>query len=183
MRESLAGNPYLFLGRRPFREARLRAYIVRQHRSGRPLAEIVTDPYVRRCGSESFCWKVIEDRGRSRPSSSRCSRRSSSSRRRGSALDATASLERLLCEGAAAAFREAVAPAALLDEALVEQPLDRRVQAAAEGPPEVRPRQADRVGELVEVSAGHVAERAEEIVLERSTVHLRQGTASRISAA
>jgi hypothetical protein len=55
------GNPYLFLGRRPFREARLRAYIVRQHRAGRPLAEILDDPYLRRLGSESFCWQVIQD--------------------------------------------------------------------------------------------------------------------------
>jgi hypothetical protein len=57
----LSGNPYLFLGPRPFREERLRAYIVRQHRAGRPIGEIVRDPYVRRCGSETFCWRVIED--------------------------------------------------------------------------------------------------------------------------
>lgn len=56
------GNPFLFLGPRPFREARLRAYIVRQHRAGRAVAEIVRDPYVRRCGSDQFCWHVIEDR-------------------------------------------------------------------------------------------------------------------------
>jgi hypothetical protein len=57
----LRGNPYLFLGRRPFREARLRSYIVAQHRIGRTLASIMTDPYVRRCGSESFCWRVVVD--------------------------------------------------------------------------------------------------------------------------
>jgi hypothetical protein len=56
-----AGNPYLFLGRRPFREARLRSYIVSQHRAGRPLSAILADPYIRRCGSESFCWRVIQD--------------------------------------------------------------------------------------------------------------------------
>ena len=55
------GNPYLFLGRRPFREARLRSYIISQHRAGRPLSAILADPYVRRCGSESFCWRVLED--------------------------------------------------------------------------------------------------------------------------
>ena len=59
----LGGNPYLFLGSRPFREARLRAYIVRQHRSGRPLREILADPYVRRCGTAGFCRKVIVDPG------------------------------------------------------------------------------------------------------------------------
>jgi hypothetical protein len=57
----LRGNPYFVFGRRPFREARLRSYIVRQHRAGRPLSAILADPYVRRCGSESFCWRVIED--------------------------------------------------------------------------------------------------------------------------
>lgn len=58
---SLRGNPFLFLGPRPFREARLRSYIVRQHRAGRQLSAILEDPYVRRCGSERFCWKVIQD--------------------------------------------------------------------------------------------------------------------------
>jgi hypothetical protein len=46
---------------RPFREARLRAYIARQHRAGRPIAEILRDPYVARCGSESFCRRVLVD--------------------------------------------------------------------------------------------------------------------------
>jgi hypothetical protein len=56
-----AGNPYLFLGRRPFREARLRSYIVGQHRAGRPLSAILADPYVQRCGSASLCWRVVQD--------------------------------------------------------------------------------------------------------------------------
>jgi hypothetical protein len=60
-RPGFGGNPYLFLGRRPFREARLRSYILRQHRLGRRLSAIVADPYVRRCGSESFCWHVVQD--------------------------------------------------------------------------------------------------------------------------
>jgi hypothetical protein len=55
-------TPYMFLGRRPFREERLRSYIVREHRAGRTVSEIMADPYVSRCGSESFCWKVLEDR-------------------------------------------------------------------------------------------------------------------------
>jgi hypothetical protein len=55
------GNPYLFLGRRPFREEHLRSYIVTQHRAGRPISEIVQDSFVRRCGSESFCWRVLQD--------------------------------------------------------------------------------------------------------------------------
>jgi hypothetical protein len=60
-RRAFASNPYRFLGSRPFREARLRSYIVSQHRAGRPLVEILADPYVRRCGSESFCWRVVQD--------------------------------------------------------------------------------------------------------------------------
>ena len=54
-------NPFFEFGPRPFREARLRAYIVRQHRLGRPLLEILGDPYVGRCGNEGFCWTVLRD--------------------------------------------------------------------------------------------------------------------------
>jgi hypothetical protein len=60
-RPSLRGNPYLFLGRRPFRETRVRSYIISQHRAGRPLSEIIDDPHLRRLGSESFVWRVIQD--------------------------------------------------------------------------------------------------------------------------
>jgi len=60
-RGRFAGNPFLFLGPRPFREARLRSYIVGQHRAGRSLAAIMADPYVRRCGSETFFWRVVQD--------------------------------------------------------------------------------------------------------------------------
>lgn len=55
------GNPYLFFGRRPFREAHLRGYIVTQHRAGRPLSSILDDPYVRRLGSERLVWRVVQD--------------------------------------------------------------------------------------------------------------------------
>jgi hypothetical protein len=58
----LKGNPYLFLGSRPIREARLRSYIVGQHRAGRPLSAILADPYVERCGSKSLWWRVMMDR-------------------------------------------------------------------------------------------------------------------------
>jgi hypothetical protein len=60
-RRVFGGNPYMFLGPRPFREERLRSYIVREHRAGRTVSEILADPYVSRCGSERFCWKVLED--------------------------------------------------------------------------------------------------------------------------
>lgn len=54
-------NLSLFVGERPFREARLRAYIISQHRAGRLLSAILEDAYVRRCGSENFCWCVLRD--------------------------------------------------------------------------------------------------------------------------
>jgi hypothetical protein len=57
--ELFSGSPYFFLGSRPIREARLRAYVVREHRLGRPLSEIVDDPYVQRCGTPGFCAAVI----------------------------------------------------------------------------------------------------------------------------
>jgi len=55
------GTPYFEFGPRPFRAARLRSYIVREHRAGRSLVDILRDPYVARCGSASFCWSVLED--------------------------------------------------------------------------------------------------------------------------
>lgn len=54
-------RPYSFLGPRPFREARLRSYLVRQHRLGRSLREVLNDPYVRRCGGDRLCDRVIHD--------------------------------------------------------------------------------------------------------------------------
>jgi hypothetical protein len=58
-RAQIARSPYFFLGARPFREARLGSYIVREHRRGRALEEILDDPYLRRYGSESLIWKVL----------------------------------------------------------------------------------------------------------------------------
>jgi hypothetical protein len=57
----LRGNPYRFLGRRPFREQHLRSYILAQQRSGRRLGEIAGDGYVRRLGSDHFFWSVVQD--------------------------------------------------------------------------------------------------------------------------
>jgi hypothetical protein len=55
------GNPYRFLGPRPFREQHLRSYVLAQHRSGRRLVEIAGDRYVRRLGSDHFFWTVVQD--------------------------------------------------------------------------------------------------------------------------
>ncbi len=60
-RESLAGTPFFFVGRRPFRQARLVSYIRREHRRGRRLSEILDDRYVKRCGSREFVWQTIRD--------------------------------------------------------------------------------------------------------------------------
>jgi hypothetical protein len=45
------------MGGRPFREAELRSYIIREHRRGRPLGQILDDPYVTRYGD--LCWRVL----------------------------------------------------------------------------------------------------------------------------
>jgi hypothetical protein len=55
----VARSPYYFIGPRPFREARLRSYIIREHRRGRPLDEILADPYLRRYGSDSLIRTVL----------------------------------------------------------------------------------------------------------------------------
>jgi len=54
-----SGNPFLVFGPRPRRELRVRAYIVRQHRSGRRLADILEDPCLRRLGGQSVVWRTL----------------------------------------------------------------------------------------------------------------------------
>ena len=47
---SLLRNPFSFLFARSSSEERVAAYLIREHERGRPLAEILNDPYVRnRC--------------------------------------------------------------------------------------------------------------------------------------
>jgi hypothetical protein len=43
---SLWQNPFSFLFSRPSVEDRLAAYVIREHERGRPLAEILEDPYI-----------------------------------------------------------------------------------------------------------------------------------------
>ena len=40
-------NPFSFLSARSSKEERLSAYVIREHERGRPLTEILDDPYVR----------------------------------------------------------------------------------------------------------------------------------------
>ena len=51
-RAPLLSTPFFAFGRKPFREARLASYVVRQHRRGRPLTEILADPYLARFGAD-----------------------------------------------------------------------------------------------------------------------------------
>jgi hypothetical protein len=50
----LERTPFYFIGPRPYREAEVAAYIRREHRRGRRLAEIVNDPYIDRRGGRSL---------------------------------------------------------------------------------------------------------------------------------
>jgi hypothetical protein len=44
---SFLRNPFSFLFARSGKEERLAAYVIREHERGRPLAEILEDPYIR----------------------------------------------------------------------------------------------------------------------------------------
>jgi hypothetical protein len=55
----LARTPYYFIGPRPRREAELAAYICRQHRRGRRLAEILDDPYIQNRGGRALLQAVL----------------------------------------------------------------------------------------------------------------------------
>jgi hypothetical protein len=52
-------GPYFFVRARTFREDRIRAYIVGQHRRGRTLEEILADPCTSRLGSQTLIWSVV----------------------------------------------------------------------------------------------------------------------------
>lgn len=52
-------GPYFFVRGRPFREDRIRAHIVGQHRLGRSLSDILADPRIGRLGSPTLIWSVV----------------------------------------------------------------------------------------------------------------------------
>jgi hypothetical protein len=56
----LARTPFYFAGPRPYREAELAAYIHREHRRGRALADILGDARVANCGSEALVRAVLQ---------------------------------------------------------------------------------------------------------------------------
>jgi hypothetical protein len=48
-------NPFSFLFARSAKEERVAAYVIREHERGRPLTEILEDPYVRnRCSRDEL---------------------------------------------------------------------------------------------------------------------------------
>jgi hypothetical protein len=52
---SFLRNPFSFLFARSGKEDRVSAYIIREHERGRPLAEILEDPYIRnRCTDQEL---------------------------------------------------------------------------------------------------------------------------------
>jgi hypothetical protein len=52
---SFLRNPFSFLFARSGKEDRVSAYIIREHERGRPLAEILEDPYIRnRCTDQEI---------------------------------------------------------------------------------------------------------------------------------
>jgi hypothetical protein len=57
---SFLRNPFSFLFARSTREDRVAAYVIREHDRGRPLAEIVNDPYVRNRCSPNEAARLLE---------------------------------------------------------------------------------------------------------------------------
>jgi hypothetical protein len=54
-RSGFLRNPFSFLFARSAKEERVAAYVIREHERGRPLAEILEDPYVRnRCSRDEL---------------------------------------------------------------------------------------------------------------------------------
>jgi hypothetical protein len=53
-------NPFSFLFARSSLEDRLAAYVIREHGRGRPLREILDDPYVRNRASERQIARLLE---------------------------------------------------------------------------------------------------------------------------
>jgi hypothetical protein len=57
---NLFRNPFSFLGTRSAKEERLAAYVIREHDRGRPLAEILDDPYLRNRATEQERARILD---------------------------------------------------------------------------------------------------------------------------
>jgi hypothetical protein len=53
-------SPFSFLGARSAKEERLAAYVIREHDRGRPLAEILDDPYIRNRATEQERARIFD---------------------------------------------------------------------------------------------------------------------------
>ena len=53
-------NPFSFLTARSASEERLTAYVIREHHRGRPLAEILDDPYIRNRTTEQQRARLLD---------------------------------------------------------------------------------------------------------------------------
>jgi hypothetical protein len=53
-------NPFSFLFTRSAKDERVAAYVIREHERGRPLAEILEDPYVRNRCSKHELARLLE---------------------------------------------------------------------------------------------------------------------------
>jgi hypothetical protein len=61
--DPLLSTPYFFIGPRPYREAELAAYVRREHRRGRDVADILKDPCLARRGGETMLRAVLSRPG------------------------------------------------------------------------------------------------------------------------
>ena len=57
---NLFRNPFSFLGTRSAKEERLAAYVIREHDRGRPLAEILDDPYLRNRATDQERARILD---------------------------------------------------------------------------------------------------------------------------
>jgi hypothetical protein len=57
---NLFRNPFSFLGTRSAKEEQLAAYVIREHDRGRPLAEILDDPYLRNRATEQERARILD---------------------------------------------------------------------------------------------------------------------------
>ena len=57
---SVLRNPFSFLFAGSSKDERLAAYLIREHERGRPLQEIVEDPYVRNRASQTELARILE---------------------------------------------------------------------------------------------------------------------------
>ena len=53
-------NPFSFLGTRSSGEDRIAQYVIREHERGRPLADILDDPYIRNRTTESERKRLLD---------------------------------------------------------------------------------------------------------------------------